>query len=58
VSEPDPEPRPKPSFGAVLANWKTYDAPFTTKARLVFANNLTKIRTRKDCCGNYGQPGC
>jgi hypothetical protein len=40
------------------SNWRTYDAPFTTKLRLVFSNNLTKVRTRKDCCGNYGQPGC
>lgn len=39
-------------------NFRTYDAPFTTKVRMAVANNLTKVRTRKDCCGNLGQPGC
>lgn len=58
MTEPEPQPRPKPSLGAVLSNWKTYDAPFGTKLRLTFSNNLTKIRKRQDCCGNYGQPGC
>jgi hypothetical protein len=58
VSEPDPEPGAKPSLGAVLSNWKTYDAPFGTKLRLTFTNNWTKLRTRQNCCGNPGQPGC
>ena len=51
-------PHPKPSFEALRANWKTYDAPFTIKVRLALSNNLIKIRKRQDCCGNYGQPGC
>jgi hypothetical protein len=58
VSEPDPQPRPKPSPKALIANWNTYDAPFATKLRMAVQNNLTKLRTRQDCCGNYGQPGC
>jgi hypothetical protein len=41
-----------------VSNWKTYDAPFATKVRMVVSNNLTKIRKRQDCCGNHGQPGC
>ena len=28
------------------------------KLRLMMANNLTKIRRMRGCCGNYGQPGC
>jgi hypothetical protein len=43
---------------AAFSNWKTYEAPFATKVRLVLSNNLIKIRKRQDCCGNYGQPGC
>jgi hypothetical protein len=58
MSDPDPQPRPKPSLGAFFSNWSTYDAPFTTKLRMVFSNNLIKLRTRSDCCGNHGQPGC
>jgi len=43
---------------AFLANFNTYDGPFPTKVRLALANNWRKVRTRSDCCGNYGQPGC
>ncbi|MGH9063220.1 MAG: hypothetical protein ACRD0L_04475 [Acidimicrobiales bacterium] len=53
-----PHLRPKPSLGAVVSNWRTYDAPFATKARLALSNNWTKIAKRQDCCGNHGQPGC
>ena len=48
----------KPSLGSSLANFREYDAPFTTKVRMLFANNLKKIRTHSNCCGNHGQPGC
>jgi hypothetical protein len=43
---------------AMLSNWTTYDAPFGTKLRMAVSNNWTKIRTRQNCCGNPGQPGC
>ena len=46
------------SGNAFFANFSTYDAPFPTKVRLALANNWRKVRTRSDCCGNYGQPGC
>jgi hypothetical protein len=59
MSEPDPPPpSPEPSLGAVFSNWATYDAPFATKLRMVFSNNLIKLRTKQGCCGNHGQPGC
>lgn len=41
-----------------FANFSTYDAPFPTKVRLALANSWRKVRTRSDCCGNYGEPGC
>jgi hypothetical protein len=44
----------KPFF----ANFSDDDAPFPTKVRLALANSWRKVRTRSDCCGNYGQPGC
>jgi hypothetical protein len=43
---------------AFLTNFRTYEAPFQTRVRLVVANTWRKLRTRSDCCGNYGQPGC
>jgi hypothetical protein len=46
------------SGNAFFANFSTYDAPFPTKVRLALANSWRKVRTRSDCCGNYGQPGC
>jgi hypothetical protein len=54
----EPPRGPRPSLGAVLANWRTYDASFAAKLRMALVNNVTKLRTRKDCCGNLGQPGC
>jgi len=39
-------------------NFRNYDAPFATKVRMAIANNLKKARTRQNCCGNLGQPGC
>jgi hypothetical protein len=32
--------------------------PLRRKIRLFLRNNWLKIRTRSDCCGNYGEPGC
>ena len=46
------------SGNAFFANFSSYDAPFPMKVRLALANNWRKVRTRSDCCGNYGQPGC
>jgi hypothetical protein len=28
------------------------------KLKLFLRNNWTKARTRSDCCGNHGEPGC
>lgn len=28
------------------------------KLYLVSRNSWIKIRSRSDCCGNYGEPGC
>jgi hypothetical protein len=32
--------------------------PLRRKLYLVLRNNWIKIRTRSNCCGNYGEPGC
>ena len=54
----DESRHPRPSLGAVCANFRTCDAPFFTKLRMAARNTWTKARTLKDCCGNDGQPGC
>lgn len=48
----------RPSIRTALRNFSTYDAPIGTKLRMTLTNNLTKLRTRSDCCGHPGQPGC
>ena len=46
-----------PSLKALLTNFRA-DMPLGRKLQRALANNWTKIRTRRDCCGNYGEPGC
>jgi hypothetical protein len=46
------------SENAFFANFSASDAPFPTKVRLALANSWRKVRTRSECCGNYGEPGC
>jgi hypothetical protein len=48
----------EPSIHTSLRNFREYDAPLATKLQLLVRNNLIKARTRKQCCGNHGQPGC
>lgn len=49
---------PEPSIPEARRNFREYEAGLATKLRLAVRNNLTKARTRQNCCGNYGQPGC
>ena len=48
----------RPSLRASLANFRNHEGSLATKLRLVLANNAKKARTRSDCCGNHGDPGC
>jgi hypothetical protein len=32
--------------------------PLARKVHLFVSNNWRKLRTRSDCCGKYGEPGC
>lgn len=41
-----------------FTNWREYDAPLWTKARLTFRNRWHAIVLLKGCCGNAGEPGC
>jgi hypothetical protein len=43
---------------AVFSNWREYDASFHTKFRMAMQNTWIKVRTRSNCCGNGGEPGC
>ena len=41
-----------------MQNFRHYDAPFPVKLRLALSNSWRKVRTRSNCCGHHGQPGC
>jgi hypothetical protein len=42
----------------VRSNWRGSGLPFFEKLGVAMRNNWTKLRTRRNCCGNLGQPGC
>jgi len=50
--------RDRGSVGGFFKIWRASKDPFLTKAGQVFKNQFIKVRTLKDCCGNYGEPGC
>ncbi len=52
------QPRVRPSLRDARTNWRESNLPFFTKLRVALRNNWTKLRTRQNCCGNFGQPGC
>jgi len=41
-----------------FTNWRTYDAPVSTKLGLTLRNRLRAAFSREQCCGHHGQPGC
>ena len=46
-----------PNLRAVFANMRS-PMPLGRKLQRVVANNWTKVRTRQNCCGHPGEPGC
>jgi hypothetical protein len=46
------------SAGESWEIWRQYKGPYWKKVRLGIKNQLIKVRTFSDCCGNYGEPGC
>lgn len=48
----------RPNARDVWDNWRNYEGSVFEKLRVAARNNAIKLRTRKDCCGNHGEPGC
>jgi len=40
-----------------ISNWNQ-PLPFRTKVRLAARNYWIRVRTRSNCCGHDGEPGC
>jgi hypothetical protein len=47
----------KPNAKDLLSNLKGPDS-IREKFSAIIKNNLIKIKTRKNCCGHHGEPGC
>ncbi len=52
------ESRQRSSLRALFTNWRESDLPFHRKLAAVVRNNWIKLRTRRNCCGHPGEPGC
>ena len=48
---------PRPSLRDSWRNLRAAENPWQA-LRLFGRNTGIKIRTRRNCCGNHGQPGC
>jgi len=46
-----------PNARDFLSNFKV-SSPLSKKLTSFIKNNVIKIKTRKNCCGNLGEPGC
>ena len=49
---------PRGTPAEARANWQRSELPFRSKLGMARRNSWAKVRTRKGCCGNYGDPGC
>jgi hypothetical protein len=41
-----------------FTNWRTFDAPLSTKLWLTLRNRTKAVVTLRGCCGHHGEPGC
>lgn len=62
-SNPDPDSdgerrSERPSLRDMIANLRSADMPWHRALAAAASNNWRKLRTRSDCCGNLGAPGC
>jgi hypothetical protein len=50
-------PMVRPSPKDFVANMRR-KMPWREKLRLIIKNNFIKLKTRQNCCGHPGEPGC
>ena len=49
--------QPRPAFTDLIANLRAASSP-AAALRGLAAHSWTKLRTRRNCYGDYGAPGC
>ena len=53
------QPRVRPSLRDSMANWDQSELPFFEKLGVALRNYSRRFGfPPKNCCGNYGEPGC
>ena len=56
---PEERPKIKPSLQDALTNWQESNLPFVSKFFVAMRNYSRRFGIPpRNCCGNYGQPGC
>jgi hypothetical protein len=48
----------RPNLRSTIANLRGAGLPWMQVLAQVASNFGVKVATRRNCCGNYGQPGC
>lgn len=48
----------RPNLRDIFSNLRNADMPWHRVLAAVASNNWRKLRTRRDCCGSLGAPGC
>ena len=55
----DERPKIRPSMRDSLTNWRQSPLPFLSKMGVALRNYSRRFGVPpKNCCGNYGEPGC
>ena len=48
----------RPNLNDLRDNFRDYDGPLERKLVKAVSNNVKKLVTLSECCGNLGEPGC
>ena len=46
------------SFRSYFTNWQRDDLTLVEKMRMQIKNSWLRVKSRSNCCGNDGEPGC
>lgn len=48
----------RPNLRDIFSNMRSADMPWHRALAVAASNNWRKLKTRSNCCGNLGAPGC
>jgi hypothetical protein len=51
--------RRRPSLASLVSNWRRSELPFWVRLGVALRNIMRRVAwPPRNCCGQYGQPGC